>query len=1191
MSSAVWIRLAAIVLGALSFCALVWWVGPLVAVADLRPLDPAWLRALVCGLVLAAALASIGWTVYRRRQAAQALEQSLVEADAPDHDGEALQDSMRDALATLRKSRGMSGDALYALPWYIIIGPPGSGKTTALINSGLKFPLSDGATPEAIAGAGGTRYCDWWFTEQAVLIDTAGRYTTQDSDPRADRQSWTAFLGLLKKHRPRQPINGVLVAMSLDDLLTGGEAAVVAHANAIRKRLLELHERLGVEFPVYVLFTKADLIAGFTEFFGHLPETERRMVWGHTFQTTDKTRNMIGEAPKEFDALVERANAWLPDRLQDEPTPTARVVLFGFPSQLAAIKPLVIDFFNRIFEPSRYHANATLRGFYFTSGTQSGTPIDLLIGALSRSFGSENVAAHAYSGRGKSYFLHDLISTVIVGEAGWVSTDRAAVRRSHLVRLAAYGGLAAVSALAVGLWWTSYLRNIQLVQQSQTQLGKYRAEANDILREPTVADRDLARVLPLLTALRYMPAGYASPEDSVPVLAGFGLSQHPRLHSAALTAYQTGLERLLRPRLIFRLEEQLEANRNNPSFLYEALKVYLMLGGRPEAPPDRDLVTAWMRRDWAENLFPGAGFARGRARLEEHLQAMLELDTGAPLVRLNDSLVEECQRTLARLSVAERAYEILKSDARTALQRDWTVTRAGGPDTALVFEATGGDLDRVRVPFFFTYAGFYDAFIDRFGDVAEAVDRDRWVLGPAGEQPGIREQYGSLFADLLKLYARDFLPAWNQALARLKIRSLNGDKPRYLALQAIASPTSPLKQVLESIRDETRLTRERPAETPDKKAALGHAVRAEAEQRATALLPSSVAPAAGALLRAQGQRGTGRFAIPTNEAPGGNIEAAFRPFHVLLDGEPGRRAVDQLIQILSEIKAAAFAALNPAEAAQANNTLITQARSLRALAARFPVPFEPMIRQVANEFETSVNSEARGRLGEALTEQVIRDCQQIVGNRYPFTPTSDRETPIADFARLFGPGGILDRFFIQNLASRADRSRPQWVWRQDDPVARSLSAATLRQFQRAAEIRDAFFPTGGNMPAFTVAVTPLSLSADVSKARLEVNGGVVETQQGVNTPVQLQWPGPNGLGRTAITLEFGFGTQPIQLEKAGTWSLFRMIDTGSVLRQGDALVVNLAVAGRQLSYQFNVGSLLNPLALPSLREFACPTGM
>ncbi len=85
------------------------------------------------------------------------------------------------------------------------------------------------------------------------------------------------------------------------------------------------------------------------------------MVWGHTFQTDDKTRNMIGEVPKEFDALVERTNTWLPDRLQDEPTPTARAVLFGFPSQLASVKPQVVDFLNRIFEPSRYHANATLR--------------------------------------------------------------------------------------------------------------------------------------------------------------------------------------------------------------------------------------------------------------------------------------------------------------------------------------------------------------------------------------------------------------------------------------------------------------------------------------------------------------------------------------------------------------------------------------------------------------------------------------------------------------------------------------------------------------------------------------------------------------------------------------------------------------------------------------------------------------
>ena len=144
----------------------------------------------------------------------------MSEAENKESDETVLKDKMKDALATLKSASGGKKDYLYDLPWYLLIGPPGSGKTTALVNSGLKFPLSRGATPAAIAGVGGTRYCDWWFTEEAVLIDTAGRYTTQDSDASTDKQSWFAFLALLKKNRPRQPINGVIVAISLEDLMT-----------------------------------------------------------------------------------------------------------------------------------------------------------------------------------------------------------------------------------------------------------------------------------------------------------------------------------------------------------------------------------------------------------------------------------------------------------------------------------------------------------------------------------------------------------------------------------------------------------------------------------------------------------------------------------------------------------------------------------------------------------------------------------------------------------------------------------------------------------------------------------------------------------------------------------------------------------------------------------------------------------
>jgi type VI protein secretion system component VasK len=134
-----------------------------------------------------------------------------------------------------------------------------------------------------------------------VLIDTAGRYTTQDSDAKSDKQSWFSFLDLLKKNRPRQPINGVLVAISIEDL---------THCRRQRSpptpmrsaRLLDLHQRLKVDFPVYALFTKADLIAGFTEYFSYLNEAGRRQVWGATFQTANKKQNLVGEVPKQFDA-------------------------------------------------------------------------------------------------------------------------------------------------------------------------------------------------------------------------------------------------------------------------------------------------------------------------------------------------------------------------------------------------------------------------------------------------------------------------------------------------------------------------------------------------------------------------------------------------------------------------------------------------------------------------------------------------------------------------------------------------------------------------------------------------------------------------------------------------------------------------------------------------------------------------
>ncbi|MDH5540045.1 MAG: type VI secretion system membrane subunit TssM, partial [Rhizobacter sp.] len=237
---------------AIGFALLVWYGGPLLALADWRPLEaPAarWglLVAVAIALLLAGPLQQ--WRTRRRNVA-------LVDVLQPATGEQSLAPRFRQAMGLLREGleTGTAGppwlrwwrrrQQLIRQPWYLFIGAPGAGKTTALLNSGLRFPLADRLGTAPVKGVAGTRQCDWWFTDRAVFIDTAGRYTTQDSHAESDAREWRSFLGLLRRHRPRQPINGVLVTVSVPDLLAGG-AELARQCAAVNARLQELRETLG----------------------------------------------------------------------------------------------------------------------------------------------------------------------------------------------------------------------------------------------------------------------------------------------------------------------------------------------------------------------------------------------------------------------------------------------------------------------------------------------------------------------------------------------------------------------------------------------------------------------------------------------------------------------------------------------------------------------------------------------------------------------------------------------------------------------------------------------------------------------------------------------------------------------------------------------------------------------------------
>jgi len=359
--------------------------------------------------------------------------------------------------------------------------------------------------------------------------------------------------------------------------------------------------------------------------------------------------------------------------------------------------------------------------------------------------------------------------------------------------------LAVVCVSLAGLWWVSYSRNSGLIGRIHDFVVDYRKKSGPLDEETKVADRDFARVLPALHELANMPAGYAQSGDPTPVTETFGLSQRARLNLSGRSTYETALYRLLRPRLMYRIEERMRDNIANPSFLIGALPVYLMMGG--VVPMDRERVIQWWLDDWSENLFRGPANAAGRQALQGHLTTLVALDppSGLAALDVDKTLVQEAQRTIARISVADRAFELLRSESRRNKDSDWSARRKAGQDADLVFEAGGGvELDTIKVPFFYTYAGFQQDFLGRLNQVVERMRAELNLLGDAAKQQAFADQYKSLLADITERYQREFIAAWRGALNQLRIRLLTADKPRYVALQAAAAPTSPLAQIIEA---------------------------------------------------------------------------------------------------------------------------------------------------------------------------------------------------------------------------------------------------------------------------------------------------------------------------------------------------------------------------------------------------------
>ena len=284
-----------------------------------------------------------------------------------------INQQMKDSIQLLRKSK--LGDkkgsiALYELPWYMVIGNPAAGKSSAIYNSGLRFPFEETHQKMVSAGLSGTRSCDWFFSTDGILLDTAGRYSVYAED----HSEWLSFLKILKKNRSKAPINGLIVIVSVAELVSQSPEKSIKLAKNLRARIQDLTERLEIFPPIYLVFSKMDLIAGFTEFFECYDHDEFDQVWGATLPyDPHSSENSVELFEKHYGLLYDGLKSVSTTHLSRRHSQNISPSVMTFPLEFKSLKPVLKTFIGTLFQDNPYQFKPVFRGFYFTSALQEGS--------------------------------------------------------------------------------------------------------------------------------------------------------------------------------------------------------------------------------------------------------------------------------------------------------------------------------------------------------------------------------------------------------------------------------------------------------------------------------------------------------------------------------------------------------------------------------------------------------------------------------------------------------------------------------------------------------------------------------------------------------------------------------------------------------------------------------------------------
>ncbi|TKC89364.1 type VI secretion system membrane subunit TssM [Trinickia terrae] len=1233
--SPVWVAVAA-----LAF----WYLSPLLAFGESRPFGPIWTRVLLIAVLVGCYAAYGLYRLWQAMRSNDVILQRILNPFASKAKPEVVARSeiravnsvvtkavdklkrMHNGTTMLRRLL-QSQRYLYELPWYMVIGSSGAGKTTMILNSGLNFPEADQMSAASVKTRVETANCDWWFTNEAVLIDTAGRYTVQDvetADIKKDDEfakvnaaEWQGFLASLRKHRPRAPINGALLTVSVEEVLRKSPSERTALAAAMRGRLGELRQQFGIRFPVYVLVTKLDLLPGFPEYFQSLTAEGRVQILGFTLPYQDDRdqndrRDLRQNCAGEMKLLEQRLEDGINVRLQEEYEADRRKKLYALPGEFRGLASPLVELIGLVFLDSKYddtRLKNTLRGVYFTSAAQTHgvVPADktTLLQRLRRGLAgltgdaaasADTASSNAPTGY-RGYFLRNLFQRVILAEGHLVRPNLRWEFRFRTLRIVGHLLSIAIAVWLIGSLMVSFDNNREYLSAISKKTDALDSQVKTFRKTPQTG-----AMAAVLSASHDLPQFQHVSLDSPGGDYRYGLYTAPGIVDASTTTYNNLLNQMLLPQIVSRLEAVLGAqlNTGDADSVYRTLSIYLMVFDK--AHYDAKAIKSWVLQDWEKS--DSAASMGDRNVMASQLDTLfVDGEPVTPRVSQNADLVQQARDFLGRNPVSGRLYERATAEMAKDAPENVTLVRAAGPQAGAVFALANGSSLESGVPGLYTYEGYHEVFNKRLPEfLAQAQSQDAWVMGRTdlaakvggAVQGGVfRTSKEQLANEIRRQYLTDYGNYWQQFLADIRPVASGSDSTLALDLQTLrtlAAPDSPLARLARTAVHETSLSTVE-ADDPT----LGDVAMKAATRRSQLARAASSVNAATATIGQLAQQKMekelvdNRFAalreVVTGQADTGRGPALNKAG----SASGGAMQLDAIIGLINE----QYARLMVAGNALSTNSMPPTAdvgTTLQMEAEKLPVPFRAVLSGIATQSMQKVDQGVGSLLAVQVDSSVGDQCRRAIEGKYPFA-NSTQEVDIDDFDRVFAAGGLLDDFFQKTLSSHVDTSIRPWRYKSVSPGMPPINGPSLEPFERAAAIRQAFFrDAGGNRMAWKMGLKVVSLDPEITELALDIDGQGMRYVHGPVTVFPVTWPGPRGGAMAGITASPRVRPDTSTLMAEGPWALFRLMDRGRVTGTASSsrVAVDFNFDDRHAVLELVSSGQANPLSSSLFRGFRCP---